>query len=103
MKTGNIKIGTIYDGIDQIFIKNFQEKLLAIDKNECTLCKLYHRCYTHCPFINYMDSGSMYKISNKQCELEKSLIYAADNIIYVLSKHDIDIIKYKFLSKYEGI
>jgi radical SAM protein with 4Fe4S-binding SPASM domain len=98
-----VKMGTIYDGIDHSLIKNFHEKLVAIDKNDCTLCQLYHRCYTHCPFVNYMDSGSIYKISNKQCELKKSLIYAADNIIDVLSKHDIDIIKDKFLSKYEGI
>jgi uncharacterized protein len=93
----NVVIGTIYDNIDQNLVQEFQKSLQHIKREECVQCAFYSRCYTYCPFANYMGSGNMLIISEKQCEINKAIVITADNIIDMLYKKNINIVQNRFL------
>jgi uncharacterized protein len=97
IKNNNVVIGSVHTGINQKLIRQFLESLQTINREDCVQCKFYTRCYTSCPYINYMASGSIYTISSKHCEINKIMVIIADTIIDTLAHTNSGILEQRIL------
>jgi uncharacterized protein len=96
-ENNNVVIGTVHTGINQNLIRQFIESLSTTNREDCVQCKFYTRCYTSCPYVNYMASGSMYTISSKHCEINKVMIMTADTIIDILARTNNTVLEKRIL------
>jgi uncharacterized protein len=93
-----VKIGDIYQGIDNVKVISYANNLALITQQKCDGCQFSNLCYTFCPFVNFLSSNSIYKIKGYMCEINKIIIKNSDNIIDIISKNNQDIISKRFIA-----
>jgi uncharacterized protein len=94
-----VTAGNVYDGVNQVSIKKFQDSLFKINRKNCETCSFHKRCYTYCPWVHYLATGDMFEITKKHCEIEKILVITADTIIDNIYKMDKNIFEKRFLKE----
>ncbi len=83
--TAELSIGDIDRGIDLEKVLAFKRLRYTMDA-DCTACQVESRCHHSCGCINWATTGTIGNVSSLVCDVEQTVIGAADAAAHVLYK-----------------